>query len=158
MKRSPWPYAIICFFIVIAAINFTVLYLASTSNPGLIESNPYEEGTRFQEQVDALDRATLSGIELSYSVDRDHDFSHVRVGLRRGSESITSARVVASFRNPVHATRDFQVELLPEAQGYTTQVKEISGDWLVIFTVLWEGRKLRFDRSLSLGNPSEAAQ
>jgi len=153
-KFSPWPYAIILFFIVIACVNGVLVYFATTSSRGLIESNPYEKGNNFQETVDAQEAARTHNISLEETIQVESvppDFANVpilKIQIKQAQTIITSARLVALFRKPDDAKKDRQFELLPVDGYYQLPVKEMAGSWLVVYTLLWEGKKIRFDRSL----------
>ena len=56
-----WPVGIVCFFLLIAAVNGYIVFKAFTSNNGLIEDNPYERGIAYQAEINRMQAAESAG-------------------------------------------------------------------------------------------------
>lgn len=54
-KKSYWPIGIVVFFLVIATVNGSFLYLALTRKPANTSTAPYEDSLAFQDKLDGHD-------------------------------------------------------------------------------------------------------
>ena len=150
-QKSYWPHAIICFFFFIFALNGFVLYKAISTSPGLIESNPYERGNNYQQDIDEREASLIHNLTIEPNiVVTDKYKQRLEVKVSQLNRPINAARVIASFKNPSHKARDKQKELLMINNIYQTELTDMVGSWLITYTVLWEGKKFRFDTKLNV--------
>jgi hypothetical protein len=56
LKRNPWPYAIIAWFIVFISALVAWAVVATHNNMDLVRKDYYEEELRFQQQIDRINR------------------------------------------------------------------------------------------------------
>ena len=71
-----WVRAIITFFVVIAAVNGLLVYLAISSDRGRIEENSYQLGLKYQKVIDAEQRARESHWKSEFQFRTPADGSH----------------------------------------------------------------------------------
>ncbi len=139
--RSPWPFAIVVFFIVIAAVNGIMLTLAIRGYGGLLDENPYEAGVGYQDEIDALQAFKDAGWKAHV------ESSPLRVTLRTGDgEPITGALIRFHALRPNDAAQDVNVQLREESPGvYVSGDTLKPGTWLTRIAVVWRGRRYQIN-------------
>jgi hypothetical protein len=66
MKRNPWPYAIVAYFVIFIAAVTTWITFAVRNDQQLVRSDYYEQELKFQTDIDSQTRAANVNISLDY--------------------------------------------------------------------------------------------
>ena len=69
MKRNPWPYAIILYFVAFISGIVTWVVFATRHQDQLIRPDYYEHEIRYQEQIEKAKRASILDKERVFSFD-----------------------------------------------------------------------------------------
>lgn len=110
--RSFWPYAIILFFMFIIGLNVTFLALAAGGYTGILETQPYEKGLTYEDELKKL--KTFEHLNIKLSIEP----SPLRVLLK--DEKGTPAygyRVHFSGKRSNSRKEDFEIEMTEQAPG-----------------------------------------
>ena len=68
MKRIPWPYAILLYFVIFISALVVWILFAIHNDPQLVRNDYYEQELSFQKQIDGQRRA--ANVELTLAYDR----------------------------------------------------------------------------------------
>src|SRR4051794_34320246 len=66
MKRNPWPYAIILYFIVFIGAVATWIVFAARHDHELVRKDYYDQEMKFQSELDNQSRAASLNVKISY--------------------------------------------------------------------------------------------
>lgn len=117
-KRSAWPLTIAVFLGVVFAVNFTLLYLALSSDDGLAEKDYYEKGLTYNSTL--LNEKELGwDIELSFDGTPGARPAHsvnVRIYDRAGA-GLEGAAVKVTLRRPTSDRYDRVFDLAGSGAG-----------------------------------------
>jgi hypothetical protein len=142
MKRNPWPYAIVGYFVVFIAAMASWITFAVRNDMELVRKDYYEQEIKFQQQIDRLERtaAVKESVTVNY----------------QPAAQIVSLRLPAAARGEVHLYRpsdaklDRRVKLDLDATG--TQTLNVAGlrGGLWRMRISWEaeGREFYFEEPL----------
>lgn len=135
--RDKWiPWYFVAFFLVLMLVDGVFVYIATSTNPGVVTEKAYIKGKDYNEVIAMADAqaargwkgtATLEGNTLHFTLtDKD-------------GTALSGAKVVALFRRPAEANRDFRVALMSRGDGrYSAEVKAPEpGLWDVILFATW---------------------
>lgn len=138
---SPWPFAIVVFFLVIAAVNGIMLTLAIRGYGGLLNENPYEAGVGYQGEIDALRAFKEAGLGA------DIETSPLRVTLRTGDgKPLKAAQIRFVALRPNDAAQDLDVELRESTPGvYVSDEALKPGIWLTRISIIWRGKRYQIN-------------
>ena len=132
--RSPWVLAWIGLILVVLAVNFTFVYLAISTNPGLVSDDFYDRGQHY-EQTLASRLARDPGWTLRTDIPDDlkpGESATVRVILvDKAGQPVTPDQVTFFAYRPSDKNRDFSVPMLEEGKGrYAARVSfPLFGAW-----------------------------
>ncbi len=120
VKASPWPLAIIVFFVVVAIFNFVFVRLALNSSVPPISDHPYEDGLKYQGVIDAKNRSRALGLKTRYTfsdVDASGDRS-VSVEIRDHNETpVKDAKITMRAFRFSEASMDFVATLTEDSKA-----------------------------------------
>ena len=150
IKRNPWPYAIIAYFIVFASAMAAWITFAVRQNMDLVRQDYYEEEIRYQQQIDRQNRTQAIRSEVNVS----YDGAQQAITLTLPS---THARQQASgtiqLYRPSDASLDRTVQLVVHAEGtQRLDAKALRpGLWKVRIQWTTAGQDYFFDQSVVIG-------
>lgn len=132
--KSPWVRASIGLVITVLAVNGVMVYLAVTTNPGLVVEDYYERGQSYERTLFSKE-ARDPGWVLSADIPQDIS-AGVRTRIRfvlvdKAGQPVTPDGVELFIYRPSDATRDFSVTMTEEAPGrYLAEVSfPLIGVW-----------------------------
>ena len=149
--RSWWPFALIAFFAVFIGWLGTFAVIAIRNSMDLVRPDYYEQGVRYQEQIDRENRtARLSdAVLISYDA-----AGNVALQLPAAQAAKSPAGTVRLYR-PSDASLDRELPLAVNAAGHqvvdTTQLRR--GNWKLRVTWRVEGEEFFSEQSIVLTNP-----
>jgi hypothetical protein len=142
MKRNPWPYAIIFYFIVFITAIATWITFAVRNDHELVRKDYYEQELKFQADIDGQARAATTQV----SVDYDSATQRVTVSLPAGA-----AKGAIYFYRPSNAKLDRQIELAIDKGSQSVDVTRFeSGLWKVRLIWTTDGVEYRHNATLVL--------
>ena len=118
--KSPWVIAWIALVIAVLGVNFTMVYLAVATNPGLVVEDFYERGQHYERNMFSKEAGDL-GWDLRADFPED-----IRAGVStsihffpvdRAGQPVTPDSVELFIYRPSDATRDFKVDMTEEGPG-----------------------------------------
>lgn len=135
-KKSPWPYAIVAFFVVVISVNLNIARLASNSSDDLVESQPYEAGIAYEDSLQAQRRAKDLGVKARFETTAlENGKKSIRLYLLATNAAVQAKHVQARFLKPENSTVDTTLifEQDPEIPGSyrAAEAAVPSGMWLV---------------------------
>ena len=153
-RRNPWPIALVAYFGVFIAyiVGFTVF--AMRQRMDLVSHDYYEDGIRFQKQVDRLTRTQ----PLKAAVAVKYDSHHQLVGVVLPQEHATRyASASICFYRPSDARLDRKVQLNKDANGIVpVPVNDLrEGLWRARVEWTTDGREYFHDEPLVIPNRSQ---
>jgi nitrogen fixation protein FixH len=146
-RRSRWiPWIFASGFLLVVAVNGTMIAFALGTFSGLTTTEPYTKGLRFNDQI----RHAQQQERLGWSVATRFDTAAPQSGeleLRlagRGGAPLTGARVSATFQRPLEKNRDFTVGFVAAGSGrYFARAQfPLPGAWGVTYRIEHEGEAL----------------
>jgi nitrogen fixation protein FixH len=66
MKRNPWPYAIIAYFVIFIAAIVLWISFALRNDQQLVRKDYYEQELKYQTDIDGLSRAANVNVTVNY--------------------------------------------------------------------------------------------
>ena len=139
-RRSAWiPWAFVIFFVVIFAMNGTLIWLATHSWTGLSTEQAYEKGLRYNENLQAARHQAALGWQPRLSVQVVEGFQAEAVVEIRDAQGapLTDVDMQAVFQRPTRSGTDFTVPLTASSPGrYHAQFTlPMVGVWDVHLTI-----------------------
>lgn len=149
MKRNPWPYAIIGYFVIFITGVITWITFAVRNDQQLVRADYYEHEITYQKQIEREARtASLAGNVLV-----EYDSGHQRVAVVLPPSVPANARGKISFYRPSDARLDRQLDLALDKQN--SQVLDVNslrpGLWKLRLTWSDGEREYAYEKALVLG-------
>lgn len=142
MKRNPWPYAIILYFVVFIAAIAVWITFAIRHDQELVRKDYYEQDLKFQADLEGQARAATTQVSV------DYDSSKQRVTI---SLPATAAEGAIYFYRPSNAKLDRQIELALNNGSQCVDVRRFeSGLWRVRLIWTADGVEYRHNAALVL--------
>ena len=120
-RRPPghWiPWLFVGFFLLVVAVNATMIWIALTSWTGLATNQPYDRGLTYNRNLDAAARAAALGWRPALSARLDGESGEVELLLTNAAgQPVSDAEIVVRFERPTSEGLDFPVELAATAPG-----------------------------------------
>ena len=142
-SSSPWPYAIVGFFVVLAIFNFVFVKLALQSSLPPISDHPYEDGLKYQEIITAKNAAKAAGISATYKISASDETGMRTVSvniLQQGGTPLREAKVTLRAYRFSAANMDLQAELTEHDGSYQTTLHlPLAGLWLFELSIASNG-------------------
>jgi nitrogen fixation protein FixH len=121
MKRNPWPYAIVAYFVIFIAAIIIWVAFAARNDPQLVRNDYYEQELKFQTEIDGQSRAARVNVSIAY----DPTKQIVTVGV---PSSATSGSIY--FYRPSNAKLDREIALALNDGSQSIDVRSFeSGLW-----------------------------
>lgn len=140
MKRNPWPYAIIAYFVVFIAAIAVWIAFAVRHDHELVRKDYYEQEIKFQTEIDGRSRAATVDVEVSY--DSTKQLVTVALPAQPSSGSIY-------FYRPSDAKADREIMLALKNGAQTIDVRGFeSGLWQVRVNWMNDGAEYRHNCTL----------
>lgn len=130
------------FFLTFICVDAVFVYLAISTQTGVVSDKAYEKGLAYNQYLDAAQSQDQIGIQQSASY---ADGTLTWVLKDKDGQAITNAIVVAKMIRPVQDGHDFEVNLIPSAPGIY-QVKldtPLPGAWTAKLKASWNTTQYR---------------
>lgn len=156
--RSPWVMGWIGLVVVVLGVNITMVYLAISTNPGLVTEDYYERGQDYERTlISKLERDP--GWEMSADVPGD-----IRAGVRtpvrffivdKAGQPISPDSVEFFAYRPSDVERDFSMPMTEEGRGrYLAEVSfPLIGIWDTMVAVTDEGEEYTLGKRVNVQRP-----
>jgi nitrogen fixation protein FixH len=142
MKRNPWPYAIIIYFVIFIAAVATWIGFAVRNEQQLVRSDYYEQEIKFQTDIDGQSRA--ANVNASVEYDATKQIVTIAAPGATGNGSVYFYRPSDSKLD-----REITLELKDGAQSIDVRKFE-SGLWKVRVTWTADGAEYRYHATIVL--------
>lgn len=118
--KSPWVIAWIALVIAVLGVNFTMVYLAVATNPGLVVEDFYERGQHYERTMFS-EKESDPGWVLRADIPQDIS-AGVPTPIRfflvdKAGQPVTPDSVELFVYRPSDATRDFKIAMTEEGPG-----------------------------------------
>ena len=145
--KSPWPRAIVAFFIILTLINIVILYLALSTRGDYLESSPYERGLKYEEIVEQKLAANRSGYQVVYQISPADTDGMREVRASFGSTPLPQdAEVTLKALRLADASLDQEFALARSATDFVARAKlPAVGLWMFRLTLKSAGKTLLFE-------------
>lgn len=133
--RDKWiPRYFVMFFAVIALVNGIFVYMAVSTQTGMVVDQPYKKGLAFNE--------TLKKAKAQLSLEHKVSYNN---GVLRWTLPINTASVTASIMRPVQEGYDFNVPLMHIGGGVyeANPTMPLPGAWTVKLSAIWEDKQFQ---------------
>ena len=151
---SPWPRAIISFFIILALFNALLVYWALSSQNSSMDKNPYERGLTYQQIIDQKDAATRAGLEPIFTVSELSSAGERAVVFKlvnATGKNLSGAKVQIDSMRLSDSSLDSTTALVERGDGYEGKIKfSASGLWLFRIAAELSGQKYYFELNRTL--------
>lgn len=118
--RGSWiPWLFVAFFVLVVAVNGTMIWLAMSSWTGLAANQAYDKGLQYNRNLEAAHRQAALGWQPRLTARLVTDATveaELQVTDARG-QLLLGAAVVAEFERPTSEGADFRVVLSPASLG-----------------------------------------
>ena len=127
--RQPWPWLLMAGPAIVVVAGFTTLWLAASTDDGVIADDYYKRGLLINRTLERTDRGVALGLVAELSIAAD---GAVRVGLGGRSE-VAPAVLMLKVAHPTRAGLDRSAALTRGADGsYSGRIEPLApGRWLV---------------------------
>jgi hypothetical protein len=128
--REPWPWLLMSGPAVVMVAGFATLYLAVTTEDGLVVDDYYRQGLAINATLAREERARVLGVSAILSLSPQRDGAQVRLIGRIGPQARLRLRLV----HPTRVGRDQSVILVPRlAETYAAVLRPVdAGTWQVV--------------------------
>ena len=142
MKRNPWPYAIVAYFVIfIAAVTIWITF-AVRNDQQLVRSDYYEQELKFQNDLDGQARGATTHASLDYDALKQLISISIPSPVAKGA---------IYFYRPSDAKLDRQIDLVLEGGAQKIDVARFQGGlWKVRLTWTAEGIEYHHDTRIVL--------
>ncbi len=137
-KWIPWYF--VAFFVVVFIVNGIFVYIATTSQPGVIEENHYEIGLAYDERIAEERSEKALGWQSDVRFDGDKAFSVSMVD--KDGNALQGASVKVEMIREVQDGHDFEAILSETAPGqYSADIDfPLPGQWDAYIYVTWNDK------------------
>jgi nitrogen fixation protein FixH len=140
LKRNPWPYAIILYFVVFIGGMAAWITFAVRNDHELVRKDYYEQDLNFQNELDGVARAAAAGVNVSYHASQQV----VTISIPFGA---ASGRV--KFYRPSNAHLDQDLPLVLQNGAQTLDVRSLeAGLWRLRLSWTSNGAEYQHDQTL----------
>jgi nitrogen fixation protein FixH len=108
--------AIVCFFATIFAVNGVFLFLALSTNTGIVAVEPYRKGLKYNERVAADERQAALGWNSNISINAGNGMLVAAISDRDGN-AVNELVATAKFGRAVTDREDVTLSLIETAPG-----------------------------------------
>ena len=149
IRRNPWPYAIIGWFLVFGSAMAVWVVVAVRNDPDLVRTDYYEQEIGYQKQIDRLNRTAAVGGEVSVALENTRQWIALRLPLAHVSSDFSGT---VHFYRPSNAKLDFEQPLALDAAGVqrVPTGKLQGGLWKIRVQWTTGGQEFFHDQSLVL--------
>ena len=139
-RRGAWiPWLFAAFFLVVCAVNGTMIWAATTSWTGLETDSPYDKGLTYNRNLEAARRQAALGWQPRFEARlAGADQAAVRITLTDAAgQPLDGAQVTAHFERLGEEAVDFALPLRPGASGTYEAEAPLArlGAWRVHLTI-----------------------
>ncbi|CDN50283.1 FixH family protein [Neorhizobium galegae] len=131
---------LVLFFGTIISVNFYMAYNAVTSWSGLVAENTYVASQQFNGKAAEARTLTATGVTGRITTDGSdirYEVFHPKNG------PVAADTLTLKFKRPVGEHQDFELDLVPVAQGVFTATHEIlPGHWIVDASAIRNGKRI----------------
>ena len=149
LRRNPWPYAIIAWFVVFGTGMAAWVVVAVRNDPELVRADYYEQEITYQQQLDRLKRTAAVRNQIALTYDAAGEQVVLRLPSSPGAGSPSGT---IHFYRPSNARLDFEVPVALDAAGLqrVPAGKLQGGLWKVRVNWTSDGEEFHHDQSLVL--------
>ena len=149
IRRNPWPYAIIGWFLIFGTGMAAWVVVAVRNDPDLVRGDYYEQEIGYQKHIDRLNRTTAVRGEVSVALENTRQWIALRLPLAHVASDFSGT---VHFYRPSNAKLDFEQPLALDATGVqrvpTDQLQ--GGLWRIRVQWTTGGQEFFHDQSLVL--------
>jgi nitrogen fixation protein FixH len=147
-SRDRWiPWYFVAFFVVLSCVDGVFVYLATSTNPGVVASQAYREGKEYNAVIAQADRQDALGWRAELTQTEGQLVFHLH---DRDGAPLRRAVVNARLRRPVEAGHDTQLSLLPRGDGSYAAPWDapMPGQWNISIQAVWNNQPFQYHRRL----------
>jgi nitrogen fixation protein FixH len=148
--RDRWiPWYFVAFFIVLFIVNAVFVYLATSTNPGVIADKAYIEGKDYNQTIAMAARQASLGWKAEASL-KDNEIIFTLSD--RNGAPLNGAIVSVRFRRPAESAHDFTLSLMPRGAGrYAAPLAQpVSGIWDATFFAMRDHQPFQYRERLRI--------
>lgn len=140
MKRNPWPYAIVLYFIVFISGLAAWIIFAVRNDHELVRKDYYEQELKFQSELNGVARAAATGVNVSYNSAKQ---------ILTVSLPVDNPTGRLKFYRPSNAHLDQEIPLALKDGVQSIDVRSFeSGLWKIRLTWTANGAEYQHDKTL----------
>lgn len=113
IKRNPWPYAIIAYFVVFITAMACWVVVAMRNNMELVRKDYYEHEIQYQRQIDKAKRTAALGREISITYKMEDNLVEITLPRNENSEP----QGIITFYRPSDARLDRSIPVAIDHNG-----------------------------------------
>lgn len=137
------PWIFVAAFVIVAAVNVTMIVFAETTFTGVTSEHPYEEGVTYNKVLAEGRREAKLGwrADVAFAA-KTKDEIKLAVTLRdREGGALTGAAVAARFVRPTTIGFDYDVALTETGSGVYEAAPRLAlpGQWELVITATYDG-------------------
>jgi hypothetical protein len=137
MKRNPWPYAIVIYFVVFIGAMASWIVFAVRNDQQLVRNDYYDAELKFQADIDGRSRAAAVNASI------DYDAAKQIVTITAPEEATTGS---VYFYRPSNAKLDREISLALKDGAQAIDVRDFeTGLWKIRVRWTLEGTEYRRD-------------
>ena len=142
MKRNPWPYAIIAYFVLFITVMAAWIAFAVRNDDELVRADYYEHELKFQSEIDRASRGLAANVKLDYNSAAQSIVVTLPPEAAIGS---------LFFYRPSDSKLDREISLKLSQGEQTLDTRQLQpGLWKVRLTWTTDGVEFRHDQTLVL--------
>ncbi|MBF0276577.1 MAG: FixH family protein [SAR324 cluster bacterium] len=137
---SPWPLGIFLFFVILAAVNFYLFWIANQSPHQLVVEDYYDNAIKYDKMIEAQTETEKRGWQVALVHEQREHHSLLQITLKDSAKNLIPKQTgTINLYRPSDLSKDVQTKLSEVAPGvYQTELSALaSGLWEV--RVLFKG-------------------
>lgn len=140
-KRSPWPYGIVLFFIMLALFDTFIIIRALQTKTGTVTERPYEEGLLYERKIAARIAANQAGLKAVYKLG-----NHPALVIIQGLKSNVQKTFQLKLIKPDDPSLDRQFSINSFTNEFVLgEINLKPGLWMVELIVSVDGTEFYFE-------------
>lgn len=133
--KDKWiPRYFFMFFVVVALLDGIFVYMAVSTQTGIVTENPYKKGLAYNQTLEKARAQPILNHKVSYAD-----------GILRWVLPLTKASVTASIRRPVQDGYDFDITLRHKGDGVyeAKPALPLPGAWTAELKATWDSKQFQ---------------
>ncbi len=139
-KSDKWiPWYFVLFFVVLALLDGTFVYLAVSSHTGVVTEQAYEKGLAYNDLLQRAEEQAQTALKQKVLYSQENGILRWTLHDKNGAP-LEQAVVTAHIIRPVQDGYDFDIVLLHKGEGvYEVPVKTpLIGQWVAKLEAQWD--------------------